>query len=60
MTFTSCHYLETTRNSCYFNCLMCVPETDICASIIVSIGILTREISYQIDEEDYEEDYEDD
>jgi hypothetical protein len=35
---------------------MCVPETDICASIIVSIGILTREISYQIDEEDYEDD----
>lgn len=56
MTFTSCHYLETTGNSCYFNCLMCVPETDICASIIVSIDILTREISYQIDEEDYEDD----
>ena len=54
MTFSSCHYLETTGNSCYFNCLMCVPETDICASIIVSIDILTREINYQIDEEDYE------
>ena len=56
MTFSSCHYLETTGNSCYFNCLMCIPETDICASIIVSIDILTREINYQIYEENYEED----
>ena len=54
MIFSSCHYLETTGNSCYFNCLMCVPETDICASIIVSIDILTREINCQIYEEDYE------
>lgn len=56
MTFSSCHYLETTGNSCYFNCLMCIPETDISASIIVSIDILTREINYQIYEENYEED----
>ena len=56
MTFSSCHYLETTGNSYYFNCLMCVPETDICASFIASIDILTREINYQIYEVDYEED----
>lgn len=56
MTFSSCHYFETTGNSCYFNCLMCVPETDICVSIIASIDILTRKINYQIHEEDYEDD----